>query len=288
MPFREAVFGGRSVGVPGVIAMLWMAHKQHGVRPWAELFEDAIQLAEDGFPVSPRLAAAVARDPGLPLVPASAAYFLPGGKPVVVGQILKNPAYAATLRLIAAQGPDGFYKGEVAKAIVDAVQNAPRAPQTLTLSDMTRYRAVKRKPVCGVYRAYRICGMGPPSSGGIAVLQILGMIEAQDVINIAPNSLRAVHLIAEAERLAFADRATYAADADFVRVPVKGMIDRKYLREARRVDRLGHGVDGERRRCRASRRAARAFAARLRGARSFEALDRASERDRRRRAAPSR
>ena len=231
MPFLEAVFGGRSVGVPGVIAMLWMAHKKHGVRPWAELFEDAIRIADEGFPVSPRLAAAVARDPGLPLVPASAAYFLPGGKPVTVGQTLKNPAYAATLRLIAALGPDGFYKGEVAEAIVDAVQNAPRGPQNLTLSDMTRYRAVKRKPVCGEYREYHICGMGPPSSGGIAVLQVLGMMERQDVINIAPNSLRAVHLIAEAERLAFADRAAYAADPDFVPVPVKGLIDRKYLAE---------------------------------------------------------
>jgi gamma-glutamyltranspeptidase/glutathione hydrolase len=229
MPFLEAVLGGRSVGVPGVVAMLWMAHKQHGVRPWAELFEDAIHLAEDGFPVSERLAAAVARDPGLPLVPESAAYFLPGGKPITAGQTLKNPAYAATLRLVAALGPDGFYKGDVADAIVHAVQYAPRGPQTLTLSDMHRYRAVKRKPVCGEYRDYHICGMPPPSSGGITVLQILGMIEQQDVINIAPNSLRAVHLMAEAERLAFADRAAYEADSDFVPVPIKGLTNRAYL-----------------------------------------------------------
>ena len=231
MSFPEAVFGGRSVGVPGVVAMLWMAHKKHGVRPWAELFEDAIRIADEGFAVSPRLAVAVAKDQALALVPATAAYFLPGGKPVVVGQILKNPEYAATLRLVAALGPDGFYKGEVAEAIVQAVQNAPRGPQKLTLSDMTRYRAIKRKPVCGEYRDYHICGMGPPSSGGVAVLQILGMIENQDVINIAPNSLRAVHLMAEAERLAFADRAAYLADADFVRVPVQGLIDRSYLEE---------------------------------------------------------
>jgi gamma-glutamyltranspeptidase/glutathione hydrolase len=237
MPFPEAVLGGRSVGVPGVIAMLWMAHERHGVRPWAELFDDAIRLAEDGFPVSERLAAAVARDPGLPLVPASAAYFLPGGKPVTVGMTLKNPAYAATLRLVAALGPDGFYKGEVAEAIVNAVQYAPRGPQSLTLSDMTRYRAVKRKPVCGEYRDYHICGMGPPSSGGIATLQILGMLQQQDVINIAPNSLRAVHLIAEAERLAFADRAAYAADPDFVPVPIMGLIDPKYL--AKRGELIG-------------------------------------------------
>jgi gamma-glutamyltranspeptidase/glutathione hydrolase len=229
MPFPEAVLGGRSVGVPGVVDMLWMAHRQHGVRPWAELFEDAIRHAEEGFAVSPRLAAAVAKDPGLPLIPESAAYFLPGGKPVAVGDTLKNPSYAATLRSIAAKGPEGFYRGEVAEAIVSAVQNAPRGPQKLTLSDLARYRALRRRPVCGVYRAYRICGMGPPSSGGIATLQILGVIEQQNVADIAPNSLRAVHLFAEAQRLALADRQLYAADADFVPVPVQGLIDPAYL-----------------------------------------------------------
>jgi len=229
MPFLEAVFGGRSVGVPGVIAMLWLAHREHGNRPWRELFDDAIRLADDGFPVSNRMAAAIARDPGLPLVPESAAYFLADGKPPAAGTTLKNPAYAATLRLIAAHGPDGFYRGEIAEAIVHAVQNAPRGAQTLTLADLARYRAVKRAPVCGSYRSYRICGMGPPSSGGITTLQILGEIEHQDVVNIAPNSLRAVHLFAEAQRLAFADRAAFEGDADFVRVPVKGLIDRRYL-----------------------------------------------------------
>ncbi len=229
MPFLEAVFGGRSVGVPGVIAMLWMAHREHGNRPWAELFDDAIRLAEDGFPVSNRMAAAIARDPGLPLIPDSAAYFLPDGKPPAAGTMLKNPAYAATLRLIAAHGPDGFYRGEIAEAIVHAVQNAPRGPQSLTLSDLSHYRALKRTPVCGTYRTYRICGMGPPSSGGITTLQILGEIEHKDVTEIAPNSLRAVHLFAEAQRLAFADRAAFEGDSDFVRVPVKGLIDQRYL-----------------------------------------------------------
>ena len=229
MPFLEAVLGGRSVGVPGVVAMLWMVHRQHGKRPWAELFDDAIRLADDGFPVSERLAGEIALDPGLPLVPESAAYFLPGGQPLEAGTILKNPAYAETLRLIAALGPDGFYRGEVAEAIVSAVQNAPRGPQMLTLSDMSRYHAVKRKPVCGVYREYHICGMGPPSSGGMSTLEILGLIEHENVGDIAPNSARAVHLIGDAERLAFADRAAYAADPDFVPVPVKGLLDQHYL-----------------------------------------------------------
>jgi gamma-glutamyltranspeptidase/glutathione hydrolase len=133
------------------------------------------------------------------------------------------------LRLIAAHGPDAFYRGEVAQAIVDAVQQAPRGAQELTLADLARYHAVRRTPVCGVYRAYRICGMGPPSSGAVTTLEILGMVAHQDVAAIAPNSLHAVHLFAEAQQLAFADRAAYAADADFVPVPVKGLIDPKYL-----------------------------------------------------------
>lgn len=229
MSFPEAVLGGRSVGVPGVIAMLWLAHKQHGVRPWSELFDAAIKLAEDGFPVSPRLAAAIAKDPGLALFPETAAYFLPNGTPLQAGDTLKNPAYAATLRLVAALGPDGFYRGEVAEAVVRAVQNAPRGPSSLTLADMARYRAIKRKPVCGDYRTYHVCGMGPPSSGALTTLQILGLLEHQDMASVVPNSLEAVHLFAEAQRLAFADRAAYAADPDFVAVPMRGLLDRNYI-----------------------------------------------------------
>ena len=229
MNFVEAVVGGRSVGVPGDIAVLWLAHKEHGIRPWAELFAPAIDLAEKGFPVSPRLAAAIAKDPALAFIPGSAAYFRPEGKPLEAGAIVKNPDYAATLREIASKGPDGFYRGRVAEAIARAVQTAPRGAVDLTLDDLAGYKPVKRKPVCGLYRAYKICGMGPPSSGGVTSLQILKMMERFDVAKLAPLSAQATHLFSESQRLAFADRAAYLGDPGFVTVPLAGMLDGKYL-----------------------------------------------------------
>jgi gamma-glutamyltranspeptidase/glutathione hydrolase len=229
--YVEAVVGGRSVGVPGAIAVLWLAHKEQGRLPWSDLFTAAIDLAEKGFPVSPRLAAAIARDPALAWIPETAAYFHPGGKPLVVGDIVKNAAYAQTLREIAGKGPDAFYRGRVAQAIATAVKTAPRGAVDITLEDIAGYQAKKREPVCGLYRAHQICGMGPPSSGGVTTLQILKMLERYDVAKLAPKSPQAIHLFSEAQRLAFADRAAYLADPDFVPVPLPGMIAPDYLAE---------------------------------------------------------
>ena len=229
MTYPEAVLGGRSVGVPGTIAVLALAHKEHGRLPWATLFEPAIALAENGFAVGPRLANAIDRDQGIPLIPAAAAYFRPNGTPLKIGDILKNPDYAATLRDIAAKGADGFYRGRVAEAIVSAVKNAPRGAVEFTLEDLAAYKAKKRKPVCGTYRKHMICSMGPPSSGGITMLQTLKMMERFNVAKLPPSSPQAIHLTTEALRLAFADRGAYVADPDFVSVPVQGMIAPGYL-----------------------------------------------------------
>lgn len=229
LPFVDAVVGGRSVGVPGAVATLWLAHKQHGKLPWADLFQPAIDLAENGFKVSPRLVKVLGLVSSLQLVPSSLAYFQPEGKPLAAGDLLKNPALAETLRTIAKLGPDGFYKGKVAQAIVDTVTNAPRGAVKLTLNDLATYRPVKRAAVCSTYRGYRICGMAPPSSGGTTSIQILKMLERFDMGSLAPNSAKAVHLFAEAQRLAFADRAAFLADPDFVPAPLPGMIDGGYL-----------------------------------------------------------
>jgi gamma-glutamyltranspeptidase/glutathione hydrolase len=227
--FIDAAVGGRSVGVPGAIAALWLAHREHGGLKWVELFQPAIRLAREGFPVSPRLAKVIGMVSSLDQIPATAAYFKPGGKALAEGDILRNPALADTLQLIAEQGPQGFYQGPVAQAIVDAVTQAPRGAVALTLADLRSFRPSKRATLCGTYRAYRICGMRPPSSGGIATLQILKMLERFDMGALAPGSAEAVHLFVEAQRLAFADRAAFLGDPDFVPVPVTGLLSWPYL-----------------------------------------------------------
>lgn len=229
LSYVDAVVGGRSVGVPGAIATLWLAHKEHGELPWADLFQPAIDLAENGFKVSPRLVKVLGLVPSLQLIPSTAAFFQPEGKPLAAGDVLKNPALAETLRTIAKLGPDGFYKGLVAQQIVDTVTNAPRGAVKMTLNDLAGYRPVKRAAVCSTYRGYRICGMAPPSSGGTTSIQILKMLERFDLSSLAPNSAKAVHLFAEAQRLAFADRAAFLADPDFVPAPLPGMIEQRYL-----------------------------------------------------------
>ncbi len=229
MGFWEAVVGGRSVGVPGLVRMFERAHKAHGRLPWATLFEPAIRLAEEGFAVSPRLNALIAADTYLKSDPAAAAYFYePGGAPLAVGTRLRNPAFAETLRRIARDGADAFYSGPVAEAIVAAVQGAAN-PGSLGLADLAGYEAKQRDPVCAPYRAWRVCGMPPPTSGGVAVLQILGILQGFDLPALTPESAAAWHLIAEASRLAFADRNRFLADADFVPVPVGDLLDPAYL-----------------------------------------------------------
>ncbi len=232
LAFFDAVDSGLSVGAPGVLRALDLAHRRYGRLPWATLFDPAIALAEEGFPVSPRLhslvSGAVAR---IRAQSVAAGYFLQAdGSPKPVGTILRNPEFAATLRQIASGGADAFYRGPIAAAIVAAVRGNQSRPGKLSLADLERYRALVREPVCASYRGqYRICGMGPPSSGAITTLQTLGILEHFDLARLAPNSVDAVHLVSEAYRLAYADRARYIADPAFVTVPVDGMLARDYL-----------------------------------------------------------
>jgi gamma-glutamyltranspeptidase/glutathione hydrolase len=235
-PHFDAVPGGLSVGVPGDIAMFEMAHKKYGKLAWAKLFEPAIRLSEKGFKVSGKLAAEIREFPQMAQMPDFKAYFYhKDGTPVAEGEVLKNPELANTFRLIAKGGSKAFYSGAIAQAIVDKVNNAPVNRTTMTLADLANYRAVEREPVCGPYRTYRICSMGPPSSGGVAIVQILGMLERFNETQLKPNSLSEVHLSAQASRLAYADRAKYLGDPDVVKVPVAGLTDRTYLHERSRL-----------------------------------------------------
>jgi len=230
MPFFDAVVGGRSVGTPGLLAVFEMAHRRHGKRPWAELFAPAIALAENGFPVSPRLATLLGREEFLLNDPdARRLYYRADGTPRGAGEVIRNPALADTFRTIAAEGPQAFYTGAIARDIVTAVRTHPTNPGRLTLWDLAAYRPIERAPVCGRYRAHRVCGMPPPSSGGLAVLQILGVLERFPMAQVATMPLMAAHLFSEAGRLAYADRDRYVADPAFVAVPARGMIASDYL-----------------------------------------------------------
>ena len=230
IPFGERMVGGIPVGVPGAVRMLAEAHKRYGRLPWGRLFEPAIRLAEQGFVVSPRLHALIAADEHLKDFPAARQYFFTaGGAPLATGQMLRNKALADTLRQIADRGADAFYRGPIAADIVAAVRSAPVGPSRMTLDDLANYRAPVREAICTPYRSWRVCGMPPPSAGAIAIGQILAFLEPYDMARIGTSSAQAVHLIAEASRLAFADRDQYLADPEFVRVPVAGLLDRSYL-----------------------------------------------------------
>jgi gamma-glutamyltranspeptidase/glutathione hydrolase len=246
--FFAAVVGGRSVGVPGTLRMLELAHRRHGRLPWASLFEPAIRLAEHGFVVSPRLSAAIRAQRYLRQDRARAYFHNADGTPLAAGQRLTNPAFASTLKRIAAGGANAFYTGDIARDVVHTADSYAANPGDLTVADLAAYRAQVRQPVCGQYRRYRVCGVPPPSSGGIAVLQILGMLERFDMGSIGSSDLISAHLFSEAGRLAYADRDMYVADPDFVAVPA-GLTDRGYLRERSRLIRLdsslGYAVPGE-------------------------------------------
>lgn len=233
MDWRTAYVGGKSVGSPGVIRAMADAHQRWGKLPWSQLFAPAIQAAEQGFVVSPRLAKLleIYQQGGLSRFAASKAYFYPQGKPLVAGQLLKNPAYAELLKKIASEGPDAFYLGENAKALISAVNLSDVNPGQLTAADLADYRSVERQPICQTYRQYNVCGMAPPSSGSLAVLQILGMLEQYDIAAMPVNSPKALHLFAQASRLAFADRERFVADPAFSQVPVQGLLARDYLRK---------------------------------------------------------
>lgn len=233
LPRDAAMASGLSVGVPGALAALKLAHDKYGKLSWAELFQPAIALARDGFAISPRLAKLIAEADPQSFAPDARSYFFDAqGRPYPAGYKLANPALADTFEAIARDGGEAFYKGDIAKAIASAVQGDPRKPGKLAAQDIAAYRAIEREPVCVLYRAHKVCGMGPSSSGGVAVAQVLGIIEPFH-LGPAPLGARAGHLIAEAERLALADRARYLADSDFVAVPVAGLLDPTYLAERR-------------------------------------------------------
>jgi gamma-glutamyltranspeptidase/glutathione hydrolase len=231
LSFRDAWPGGYSVGVPGNVRLAWDAHRKWGKLPWADLFQPAIHLAEDGFEVRQRLDTAMnAVAPIWADFPEIRQYFWIDGKPAPIGTILQNPPLAALFRRIAAEGPDAFYLGDNAKAIADAVTNAPKNPVPMTQADLAAYQAKPRKPVCGTYRVYTVCGMGPASSGGVTVLQILGMVERFPLGQWGKDDVRSWHVIGEAMQLAYADRDTWLGDPDFVAVPLAGLIDPAYLK----------------------------------------------------------
>ena len=227
---KEARAGGRSVGVPGTLALIELVHELHGRRPWAELAAPAIRLAEAGLAISPQLGDAIANAaPELRLFPAAAGYFLHAdGAPKAAGTVLRNPAFAATLRQVAAEGAAALYTGEIGRDLVRAVREAPVNPGLMTEADLAGYRVRLREPVCRPYRVYLVCGMGPPSSGGVAVAQILGLLEHFDLAGLGPT-VDGAHVLLEASKLAFADRGLYLADPDFVSVPVSGLLDPGYL-----------------------------------------------------------
>ncbi len=230
--FRSAVRSGRSIGVPGVIAMLARLHKTHGSLAWEALFQPTIRLARSGFPVSPRLHKMLSlRGAGFFNQPAQSLFYDETLAARPVGFLLKNPPLADSLEVIAGKGAAGFYEGAIAADIVKAAQEAPTVPSLMTMEDLKGYKAVLRDPVCGPYRGFQICGMGPPSSGGLTVAMTLGLLAPFD-LGKTPNK-DALHLIVEAEKLAYADRNRYMADPDFVRQPDR-FLDGGYLDERRR------------------------------------------------------
>ncbi|MGO2129790.1 MAG: gamma-glutamyltransferase [Pseudoalteromonas prydzensis] len=230
-PWIEAVVGGRSVGVPGILHAFATAHKQYGKLAWAELFKPAIALAEQGFEVSPRLHALLAKqiNPGVTKLPVIRDYFFPDGKPLAVGTIKKNQPLADLYKRIADVGIDAFYKGENAQQMVSAVKNSVVAPGTLALTDLANYQSKQRDAVCTPYHAYKVCSMAPPSSGGVAVLQILALLEDKNMAQFQPNSAQALHYFSQASRLAFADRNVYMGDPDFADIPTTELLDKRYV-----------------------------------------------------------
>lgn len=258
LPFMQALVGGRAVGVPGLVKMLEEAHRAHGQLPWQALFVPAIELAEQGFAVSPRLHTLLAADTHLRTDPAAARLYYPQGQPLAQGARLRNPAQAQMLRQIAAHGSAAFYQGPLAAALVARVQEHPSNPGRLSLQDLARYQALRRVALCEVWlRRYRVCGFPPPSSGHLTLMQMLGLLEQLPALKAPLEQQRPgaefLHRYSEAARLAFADRAQYIADPAFVRPPAgnwRSLLDRDYLSQRAALigstasPRVSHGLPG--------------------------------------------
>lgn len=233
----EAVVGGRSVGVPGVLHAFANAHKQYGKLPWQELFKPAIEIAEQGFKVSPRLHKLLANrfNPGVTELDVIRDYFFINGEPLAIGTIKKNQPLADIYKAIAVNGIDAFYKGDNAKLMVDAVHNSKIAPGTLSLNDLKKYKSIQRDAVCAPYHDYTVCSMAPPSSGGVAVIQILALLEGKKLAQYEPNSEQAIHYFTQASRLAFADRNVYMGDPDFAYIPTYELLDKEYINKRKHL-----------------------------------------------------
>ena len=239
MRWHDALVGARSVGTPGVLRMLELAHQQHGSLPWATPFQPAITRAEAGFEVSPRLHQLIASgiNPGLGRYEAAREYFFTAeGEPLPVGYLRRNPALAQSLQTLAQQGADAFYEGAIGEQIVAALDEAKDNPGQLSRQDLAAYRALERQPVCRPYQQWQVCGFPPPTSGGVTLLQIIGLLEPFDLSPSGDSAdLEFSHLLTQASRLAYADRARYLADADFVEVPVEGLLSPAYLQQRSRL-----------------------------------------------------
>ncbi|MFL2819417.1 MAG: gamma-glutamyltransferase family protein, partial [Candidatus Puniceispirillales bacterium] len=232
LKFFDAVVGGKSVGTPGTPALLEEAYKRWGKTEWTLLFEDPINLSKNGFVISKKLSSSIKRSKSsLSKFLNTKTYFLPNDIPLKSGNIHYNKNYADTLKAFAKEGSKVFYQGFIANDIVSTVNNASLNPGVLSLKDMHNYKVIERKPVCSKYRGYKICGMGPPSSGALTIAQILGIIENYDISKLGPKNPETWRLIGDASRLAFADRSLYMADSDFVDVPIKELISKNYLNE---------------------------------------------------------
>ncbi|MDF4985589.1 gamma-glutamyltransferase [Vibrio parahaemolyticus] len=244
LQFYDAVVGGRSVATPGTVKLLWDTHQKYGKLEWKKIIQPVINLAEEGFAVSPRLASLIANDAErLSRFPTTKAYFFNAdGSPKAEGTRLKNPEYAQTLKAIAKQGAQAFYQGDIAKDIIATVQTAVGNPGVLAQQDFDTYRVKQREPVCAAYQSYDICGMGPPSSGALTVGQILAITEQYDLKGWGPDSAKSWQVIADASSLAFADRGKYMADQDYVPMPTEGLLDKDYLKQRAELIQVGKAL----------------------------------------------
>ncbi|MFB2539680.1 MULTISPECIES: gamma-glutamyltransferase [unclassified Acinetobacter] len=239
LKFMDAVVGGRSVGTPSIPLLMQSLHQRYGQLSWSSLFQQPIHLAEKGFQVSPRMAQSIEQNQdSLQRFSNTKDYFFPNGKALQAGQILKNVEYAQSLKVLAKQGANPFYQGQYAKNIIKAVTESPSNAGVLSLQDLQQYRIIERQPVCADYRQYQVCGMDAPSSGGIAVGQIVGMLNQFDTQQLAKPSAYSLRVLGDASRLAFADRDYYVADPSFVNVPSQALLSADYLKQ--RADLIKH------------------------------------------------